>query len=359
MSESPIAFEIEGIKTLPIYVAIARTMEEIKRFSSGKVKIIYKPPEYVAPVFRLDASTLAAINANCDVAIKAATEWPTHLSKLLYFVQIKDDPSRQLAQALFEHTELVSTLCDARLGIDPSVIWQTFDSISFFESVHSDYRADPDRVLKYDEYAAQLSNAYSILSKHSRLARVLILRMVKQLEMKAASWDQLQPLLLKKDFQPSVTQLTLFYSYSHKDERLRDQLESHLTQLRRDGIIVGWHDRRISAGREWEGQIDTNLNTAHIILLLISADFIASDYCYDIEMKRALDRQTAKSARVIPVILRACDWMSAPFGKLQALPKDALPVTSWSNADEAFTDVAKGIRAAIRDMAIAAVDTSD
>jgi tetratricopeptide (TPR) repeat protein len=142
----------------------------------------------------------------------------------------------------------------------------------------------------------------------------------------------------------SSSTIELFYSYSHKDEGLRDQLENHLAMLKRKGIIKGWHDRRISAGREWEGQIDEHLNSSDIILLLVSSDFLASDYCYDVEVKRAMERHEAGEARVIPVILRPCDWQSAPFGKLEALPKDVKPVTRWEDRDEAFLDVARGIR---------------
>lgn len=138
--------------------------------------------------------------------------------------------------------------------------------------------------------------------------------------------------------------LELFYSYSHKDEELRDVLEEHLAMLKREDVIKGWHDRRISGGREWEGQIDEHLNTADIILLLTSSTFLASYYCYDIEVKRAMERHEAGEARVIPVILRACDWHTAPFGKLQAFPKDGKPVKQWPDQDVAFLDVAKSIR---------------
>lgn len=146
---------------------------------------------------------------------------------------------------------------------------------------------------------------------------------------------------------PSVE---VFYSYSHKDEQLRDQLNAHLIVLKRQHVIDDWHDRRISAGQEWEGRIHEHVNSAKVILLLISSDFLASDYCYDIEMARALERHYSGEAIVIPVILRACDWTSAPFGKLQALPRNAEPVTSWQNIDEAFTGVAKGIREAINNL---------
>ena len=149
---------------------------------------------------------------------------------------------------------------------------------------------------------------------------------------------------------PNSKPVTLFYSYSHRDEALRDELETHLSLLRREGIIQEWHDRRIGAGKEWAEAIDENLEAANIILLLISADFLASDYCYDKEMTRALEKDEAGEARVVPVIVRSVDWNSAPFGKLQALPKNGEPVTSWPNQDEAWTDVARGIRRAIENL---------
>ncbi len=143
--------------------------------------------------------------------------------------------------------------------------------------------------------------------------------------------------------------IELFISYAHKDQHLRDQLETHLGSLKRDGFISTWHDRDIKAGEEWAGIINEHLNTAHIILLLVSPDFTASEYCNDIEVKRALERHTAGEAYVIPVILRRVDWRNTPFGKLQALPKDAKPVTSWKNRDEAFFDIAQGIRRVVEE----------
>jgi TIR domain/CHAT domain len=144
--------------------------------------------------------------------------------------------------------------------------------------------------------------------------------------------------------------IEIFYSYAHEDEELRNRLEKHLSGLRRQNIISTWNDRQIGAGDEWRGKIDEHLNTSQMILLLISEDFLASDYCYDVEMKRAMERHEAGEARVIPVILRECDWQHSPFAKLQALPKDAKPVKSWPSKDEAFTNVAKGIRAAVEAM---------
>ncbi len=142
----------------------------------------------------------------------------------------------------------------------------------------------------------------------------------------------------------------IFYSYAHEDEDLRDKLEKHLVTLKRQGLIVGWHDRGILPGKEWKKEIDEHLNTARIILLLISADFIDSDYCYGIEMKQALKRHKAGEAYVIPIILRPVDWHSSPFSKLQALPTDGKAVTEWSNRDKAFLDIAKGIRKVIDEL---------
>lgn len=144
--------------------------------------------------------------------------------------------------------------------------------------------------------------------------------------------------------------LEVFISYSHKDEKMREQLDQHLAILKRQGLIRNWHDRRITAGEEWAEKIDGHMNSADVILLLISAHFLASDYCYDIEMNHAMQRHTSADARVVPVILRPCDWHKAPFGKLQALPRDAKPVSTWSNRDEAFLCVAEGIRRVANEM---------
>jgi hypothetical protein len=141
---------------------------------------------------------------------------------------------------------------------------------------------------------------------------------------------------------------SLFFSYSHADENLRDMLEKHLAALKHQGLIDTWHDRRIEAGTELHGEIDKNLNSAEIILLLVSADFIASKYCYDVEMARAIERHAAGEARVIPVILRACDWHDTPFAKLMATPKDGKAIVSWADIDEAFLDVVTSIKKVLR-----------
>lgn len=136
----------------------------------------------------------------------------------------------------------------------------------------------------------------------------------------------------------------LFFSYSHKDEQLRNELEKHLAPLKRQGIIDSWHDRRILAGSDLDRTISSELEAARIILLLISVDFLASDYCHDIELVRALEKHESGEAVVIPVILRSCDWETSAFGRLRATPPDGKPVTKFADIDEAFTLVAKDIR---------------
>ncbi|HZI20242.1 MAG TPA: toll/interleukin-1 receptor domain-containing protein [Pyrinomonadaceae bacterium] len=140
--------------------------------------------------------------------------------------------------------------------------------------------------------------------------------------------------------------LELFISYSHRDDKLRQQLGVHLAQLKRGQIVAEWHDRCITPGQKWDGEIDEHLNSAQVILLLVSPDFLASDYCYGIEVRRAIERHEAGEAVVIPVILRPCDWEKAPFGRLQALPAEGRAISLWRPRDAAFLDVVQGIHRA-------------
>ncbi|XXT24223.1 toll/interleukin-1 receptor domain-containing protein [Sorangium sp. So ce429] len=144
--------------------------------------------------------------------------------------------------------------------------------------------------------------------------------------------------------------VNVFCSYSHKDDAFREQLETHLSSLRREGLIRVWTDRQISAGQDWRATIHEQLEAAHLVLLLVSADFIDSGFCFDIELKRVIERHTTREARVIPVIVRDCDWHGTPLGALQALPKDALAVKNWSDRDTAWASVARGIRSAVEEL---------
>lgn len=144
--------------------------------------------------------------------------------------------------------------------------------------------------------------------------------------------------------------LRLIFSYAHEDESLRDELEVYLAPLKHEGLIETWHDRRIVAGSEWNEEIKSHLEQAEIVVLLVSAYFLNSDYAYGVEMRRAVERHDGRTARVIPVMLRDCDWSNSPFAKLQALPAEADPVTSWPDKAKAWTNVAKGIRKAVEEL---------
>jgi len=136
----------------------------------------------------------------------------------------------------------------------------------------------------------------------------------------------------------------LFYSYAHEDEALRDELAGHLKIMERRGVIRPWHDRSIVPGQKWDGEISDHLVNADLVLLLVSKDFINSDYIWSHELDVAMKRHAHGEASVVPVMLRAVDITDAPFAALQGLPTDLKPVTSWPNRDEAWTDVAKGVR---------------
>ncbi|MEI7869767.1 MAG: SUMF1/EgtB/PvdO family nonheme iron enzyme [Candidatus Methylumidiphilus sp.] len=136
----------------------------------------------------------------------------------------------------------------------------------------------------------------------------------------------------------------VFYSYAHTDERYKKKLETCLSAIQREGLIEPWDDRKIMAGQLWAGEIKQSLESADLILLLISPDFIASNYCHEIEMKLALERHEQGLAEVVPIIIRHADWQHSPFAKFQSLPKDSKPVQAWKPQDLAFLDIAEGLR---------------
>lgn len=152
--------------------------------------------------------------------------------------------------------------------------------------------------------------------------------------------------------QCSERTLKVMFCYSHANRGQRDQVEKHLAMMKRRGLIDIWYDRRITAGLEWVGQIDEHLNGSDIVLLLVSAEFIASNYCFDVEMTRALERHWAGEARVIPIILRLCVWKQTPLRDLQALPTDGLAVDQWARSNDAYHNIAEGIQTAVDEMRV-------
>jgi tetratricopeptide (TPR) repeat protein len=149
---------------------------------------------------------------------------------------------------------------------------------------------------------------------------------------------------------PTMKPVEVFISYHEKDEELRQELEKHLASLRRVNIITTWHNRKILAGQEIKGEINNYLNRAGLILLLVSPDFIASDYHWTVEVTRALELNAAGKARVIPVLLRYADWDNPPINQLSPLPSNREPIISWTDRDKAFLEVVKGIREALKQL---------
>jgi formylglycine-generating enzyme required for sulfatase activity len=145
--------------------------------------------------------------------------------------------------------------------------------------------------------------------------------------------------------------IEVFFSYSREDKPLRDKLEIALSSLKRHGVISSWHDRQILAGEEWKEEIDHHIKTADVILLLISPHFIASEYCYDIELPDAMARHDSGEACVVPILLRpVLAWKKFSFAKLQVYPSDGKPITKWTDEDDAFLDVAEGIQQAVEQL---------
>ncbi len=136
----------------------------------------------------------------------------------------------------------------------------------------------------------------------------------------------------------------VFVSYWHEDKTLRRELEERLGELQREGVVGAWQERRITAGEEWRGWIDGDLKSADLIVLLVSAPLLESEYCRGPEIKQALERHTSGYAKVIPIIARPCDWRTEPFASLDVLPQGVGPVTEWRHRDDAWEDVTDGIR---------------
>jgi len=145
-------------------------------------------------------------------------------------------------------------------------------------------------------------------------------------------------------------QISVFCSYADPDKPLLEELEVHLSALKRQRLISTWHKGEIVPGTDKAQAIGTQLERASVVLLLVSPDYLASDSCYEAEMQRAIERHEAQEARVLPIIVRPCDWTYTPFAGLQSLPLEGEPVTEWQSRDRAWNDVVAGIRRAIEDL---------
>jgi len=149
---------------------------------------------------------------------------------------------------------------------------------------------------------------------------------------------------------------TVFISYSHKDETFKDELVIMLASLQRRGIIDAWQDRRIEPGSEWLRSIQAAMNECQIALLLVSSDFLASEFITGNELPELFQKRKISGMRAIPIVVRECLWQSEPILQdLQALPKDGRPIISFlketGDRDHAWTDVAKAIESLAKKIA--------
>lgn len=136
----------------------------------------------------------------------------------------------------------------------------------------------------------------------------------------------------------------VFISYAHTDEKYRLELEKHLCIFIRANFLIIWHDRKITPGQNWKNEISQQLDRADLILLLVSADFIHSDYCWNIEMKQALEKYYSGDSILVPILVRSfAGWEKLPLSEIQALPADAKPISSWRNKDQAYQNVVSGL----------------
>jgi hypothetical protein len=135
----------------------------------------------------------------------------------------------------------------------------------------------------------------------------------------------------------------IFISYSHKDMDYCQALSNHMVSLERQGLVSTWYDGRLKPGEEWQKEILSNLECADIILLLISSDFIASDFCWEKEMAKAIENHINRKTRLVPIIVRPVNWKKAPFARIQALPQNGKPISTWENQDEAYLNIIEGI----------------
>ena len=144
--------------------------------------------------------------------------------------------------------------------------------------------------------------------------------------------------------------LRVFCSYAHRDEHYLEVLKTWLVGLEREGLIEQWHDRMIPPGDEWEEAIAENLENSQLVLLLVTPDFMASQYIYEKEIDRAIERHKRGEARVIPIIVRPAPWEGTALDRLQALPKNARAITTWANRDQAWLNVLQGIQQAVEEL---------
>ena len=144
--------------------------------------------------------------------------------------------------------------------------------------------------------------------------------------------------------EPSRRPKKIFISYAREDRGWVDKLKNHLASLQRKGLVESWDDSSIWPGKEWNASIMKALGEADIYILMVTVDFIASDYINQNELPVALKRaEGEENVQIVPVIVRPCNWFTEFYNSYQALPKDGKPISTWDNEDKAYLDVVEGL----------------
>ena len=192
--KGPPIYQFGNVKTLPLNVIRFVTLEPLRAFGSARAEITYRSPAYDPPFYAVDSKWLERIGKDASAALEMTNGWREHLAQFQYFVQFQDDTGQRLVSRLHSHTELLSLLCDARLGIDSTVLWAVFHSTQDFLTIHSEYRADRDRATHYQQHASHLEETWQTLSAKDSEAGWLIKRITKVIEVKAGMWSAMPPM---------------------------------------------------------------------------------------------------------------------------------------------------------------------
>ena len=188
------------------------------------------------------------------------------------------------------------------------------------------YEIDKNAVMEYKQELTDFKSRIRKFAEYKKRANRKILVDVEQTEE-----------------EQSMKEISVFLSYSHKDEEYKNELDKHLTPLRKNGKISTWNDRKLLPGSRLDETIKEELRKSDIIILLVSADFINSNYCYETEMKQAIEKAKRGECNIIPVIVRPCMWEETPLKDFLLLPKDGKPISKYEDKDEAYLEVARGL----------------
>jgi O-acetyl-ADP-ribose deacetylase (regulator of RNase III) len=333
------------------------------------------PARYVFHVVTIGPSSESSVEPNIEDVVRSATQRCLHLlehlgASSIAFPALGTGAARfpvaaassAMAEVIAEYLEQSTRAIDvslslyARPGVDERefvAFYEEFAKRSPKVSAHEKPAAEPkpeplqesrttSKLLEFEQKKQQLETELILTiqsggdaDREQKLLRDLSSIARERIDRTAA--DRLG----KK--QP----VRLFISYAREDEAYRNGLHNALSNLRLQGVIEEWHDKMLVPGDRWDDEISEALERAQIILFLISNDFMASSYIAGVEVRRALERDAAGEARLIPIVVRDTHWVGHPLSKLQALPPNARPVVDWGNQDRAYLEIVEGIAKAV------------